>query len=91
MKLYREPSMRLPILHTGFDRGIVNFNQERNYYFMLVLRDYQNNRATYDWTVRGERNNSIKLNNNKQLWDEYLYWQQCLWPLYTPRPARTLL
>ncbi len=89
MKLYREPSMRLPILHTGFDRGIVNFNQERNYYFMLVLRDYQNNRATYEWTVRGERNNSIKLNNNKQLWDEYLYWQQCLWPLHTPRPART--
>ena len=89
LKLYRERDMRLPILHTGFDRGIVTFNEERPYHFCLVLRDYQNNQARYEWTVRGVRDNNIRINNKKQLWDDYLYWQQCLWPLRTLRPAPT--
>ena len=91
MKLYREPDMRLPILHTGFERGIVTFDEERDYHFCLVLRDYQNNQSRYEWTVQGIRQNNIRINRNKKLWDEYLYWQQCLWPLHTRRPAQTSL
>ena len=91
MKLYREPYMRLPILHTDINRGIVTFDQERPYHFTLVLRDYQNNLSRYEWTVRGVRQNNITINRNRQLWDEYLYWQQCLWPLHTLRPAPTSL
>lgn len=91
LKSFREPGMRLPIVHTGFDRGIINFDEERPYRLTYVLRDYQGNESRYDFTVRGVRNNQIRIFKHHKLWNEYLYWQQCLWPLYTPRPARTLL
>lgn len=91
MKSYREDGLRLPILHTGFDRGIVCFNEERPYHLTYILRDYQGNESRYDFTVRGVKDKQITINNNKYLWNDYLYWQQCLWPLYTLRPARTSL
>lgn len=91
LKSFREPGMRLPIVHTGFDRGIINFDEERPYRLTYVLRDYQGNESRYHFTVRGVRNNQIRIFKHHKLWNEYLYWQQCLWPLYTPRPARTLL
>ena len=53
MKSYRERGMRLPILHTNFNRGIVNFNEERPYYLTYILRDYQGNESRYHFTVRG--------------------------------------
>ena len=81
MKSYREPDMRLPILHTGFDRGIVDFNEERPYHITYILRDYQNNQARYDFTVRGQRDSRVHPSKRRQLLNDYLLFQQCLWPL----------
>ena len=89
MKSYREEGMRLPVVHTDFDRGIVTFGEERPYRLTYILRDYQGNQSQYDFVVHGVKNNHIKINKHKRLWNDYLYWQQCLWPLYTLRPART--
>lgn len=88
MKSYREADMRLPILFTGFDRGIITFNEERPYHITYILRDYQNNQARYNFVVRGVKNKKININKNKYLWNDYLYWQQCLWPLHTLRPVQ---
>ena len=85
MKAYREPRMRLPILHTDIHRGIVNFNEERPYRLTFVLRDYQNNQATYHFTVQGLRNKSVHPHAQGTLLDDYRLFWQCLWPYITTK------
>jgi hypothetical protein len=80
MKAYREPHMRLPVLHTDIHRGIVNFNEERPYHLTFVLRDYQNNQATYHIQVQGRRDPSIRQHSRCSLLNDYLLFDQCLWP-----------
>lgn len=81
MKMYREPRMRLPIIRTDLRRGIVSFDEERPYRLTIVLRDYQNNRATYHLTVIGRRDASVRTHaEGKALLDEYRLFRQCLWP-----------
>ena len=84
MKSYREPGMRLPILHTDFSQGIVNFNEERPFHLTYNLRDYQGNWSQYHFTVMGVRDARIKTPRVRcQLLDNYRLFEQCLWPLYT--------
>jgi hypothetical protein len=85
MKAYREPRMRLPILHADIHRGIVNFNEERPYHLTFVLRDYQNNQATYNFTVQGLRNKSVHPHAQGTLLDDYRLFWQCLWPYITTK------
>ena len=85
MKSYREPRMRLPILHTGFDRGIVLFDEERPYHLTYILRDYQNNQARYDFTVRGVRHPGLKPRRQLQMLPDYQLFGQCLWPWVVSR------
>ena len=85
MKAYREPRMRLPILHTDIHRGIVTFNEERPYQMTFVLRDYQNNQATYHFTVMGCRNSSVRQRRHESMLDDYQLFQQCLWPFITTK------
>ena len=84
MKSYREPGMRLPVIHTDFSRGIVNFNEERPYHLTYILRDYQGNQSQYDFMVIGVRDSQIKKPRARcQLLNDYLLFDQCLWPLHT--------
>ena len=53
MKSFREPGNTLPFLQTDEHRGIVDFNEERDYQLEYVLRDYKGNEARYPFTVRG--------------------------------------
>ena len=85
MKTYREPRLRLPILHTDIHRGIVTFNEERPYHLTFVLRDYQNNQATYNLTVIGRRDASVHPHKSGALLDDYRLFRQCLWPLMTTK------
>ena len=82
MKSYREEGMRLPILHTGFDRGIVTFDEQRPYHLTYILRDYQNNTAQYHFTVRGVPDRRVKAPRPlpNRLPNDCQIWQQCLWP-----------
>ena len=82
MKSYREPDLRLPILHTGFDRGIVTFDEERPYHLTYILRDYQGNQSQYNFVVQGRRQKSIKPRRRLTLLDSYQLYGKCLWPLY---------
>ena len=85
MKSYREPGMRLPVLHTDFNRGIVCFNEERPYHLCFVLTDYKGNEARYQFTVRGVPDNRVKphIGASYSLLDDYRLWRQCQWPLRT--------
>ena len=85
MKSYREPGMRLPILHTDFNNGIVNFNEPRLYHLTYILHDFQNNESRYDFTVRGVPDNRIKLHQRRHLLNTYRLYGQCLWPRCTIR------
>ena len=82
MKSYREEGMRLPILHTGADRGIVTFNEERPYQLTYVLRDYQNNTSRYHFIVHGVPDGRVKAYRPRRcfLQGRYQLWKQCLWP-----------
>ena len=80
MKSYREEGVRLPILHTGLDRGIVLFDEERDYQLTYVLRDYHGNQSVYSFTVRGQRDSRIVPRRRWQSLNPYLLFDQCLWP-----------
>jgi hypothetical protein len=82
LKSYREPGMRLPILHTGPDHGIVTFSEERPYHLTYILRDYQGNQAEYHFTVVGRRDSRIpQLRRRLYLRDAMPNWRQIIWPL----------
>lgn len=83
MKSFREPGMRLPILHTNFEQGVVCFSEERPYHLTYVLRDYQGNESRYHFTVRGERFPNIEARPRRQLLDSYRLYRQVTWPLHT--------
>jgi hypothetical protein len=85
MKSYREYGMRLPVLHTDLQRGIITFDEERPYHLTYILRDYQNNQSVYHFTVYGVRNKTIKEPRyyDQTILNPYHLWLQCLWPLYT--------
>lgn len=55
LKSFIEPGCRLPILSAETQHGIVDFNEERDYRFEYILRDYKGNEARYTFTVRGEK------------------------------------
>ena len=86
MKSYKEPGMRLPILHTDFSGGIVTFDEERPYHLTYLLRDYQGNTSQYDFTVIGQRDARIRKPQRRcQLLNPYLLYEQVLWPLHERR------
>ena len=87
MKTYREPDMRLPILHTDLHRGIVNFNEQRPYHLTFLLRDYQGNQSEWHLTVQGVPTALTSSADNLQLLNCYHLFMQCLWPRYSVNPT----
>lgn len=55
LKSYVEPGCRLPVLWADEQRGIINFNEERDYHLEYILRDHQGNEQHYTFTVRGQK------------------------------------
>ena len=55
MKSYIEPGNQLSILYADSLRGVVNFNEERDYQLEYILRDYKGNESHYTFTVHGVR------------------------------------
>ena len=99
MKSFKEPGMRLPLLHTDIHNGYVIFNEERPYHLTYILRDFQNNMSIYHFTVLGVPDRRVKPRASRhngsldsyrpfdsyRILDSYRLWRQCLWPLYTCR------
>lgn len=99
MKSFKEPGMRLPLLHTDIHNGYVIFNEERPYHLTYILRDFQNNMSIYHFTVLGVPDRRVKPRAHRpnrsldsyrpfdsyRILDSYRLWRQCLWPLYTCR------
>ena len=85
MKSYREAGLRLPVLHTNFEQGIVTFDEERPYRMTYILCDYQGNQSRYDFTVRGQRDPRIQAHNRRTLLNAHLLYGQLTWPLRTYR------
>ncbi len=54
MKSYREPGNTLPFLTADANRGIVDFNEERDYHLEYVLRDYKGNEVRRTFTVHAQ-------------------------------------
>ena len=83
MKSYREAGMRLPILHTDFNQGIVTFDEERPYHLTYILRDYQGNQSECHFTVMGRRDPRVTPRRRPQLLNPYQLYDCCLWPLHS--------
>ena len=54
MKSFIEPGNTLPFLTADNNRGIVDFNEERDYHLEYVLRDYKGNEVRYPFTVHAQ-------------------------------------
>lgn len=55
MRSYIQPGVTLPCLKADANRGIVDFNQERDYHLTYVLTDFKGNTSKYSFTVTGKR------------------------------------
>ncbi len=55
LKSFVDPGNTLPFLHTDANRGIVRFDQERDYHIRYELSDYFGNVVTYRFVVKGCR------------------------------------
>lgn len=55
MKSFLAPGVTLPILSADGRRGIVSFDEERDYRFIYILTDFKGNRKEYPFTVKGKR------------------------------------
>lgn len=53
MKSYMEPGIHLSCLQADENRGVIDFNEERDYQLEYILRDYKGNEARYPFTVSG--------------------------------------
>lgn len=55
MRSYVPQGVTLPILQTDEHRGYVNFQEERPYRFMYILRDFMGNESRYEFEVIGKK------------------------------------
>lgn len=55
MKSFVEPGNALPCLMADKNRGLVNFNEERDYHLEYVLRDFKGNEVRYPFTVKARK------------------------------------
>ena len=55
MKSFKEPGNALAFLQTDEQRGIINFNEERDYQLEYILRDFKGNETRVPFTVLGQR------------------------------------
>lgn len=73
MRSYKLPGNRLRLLHTNENRGAVTIDEERDYHFRYVLEDNFGNRSTYQFIVKGKRQD---IPEYKPEADEMLYWNR---------------
>lgn len=73
MRSYKLPGNRLRLLHTNENRGGVTINEERDYHFRYVLEDNFGNRRTYQFIVKGKRQDIPEF---KPEANEMLYWNR---------------
>ena len=73
MRSYKLPGNRLRLLHTNENRGAVTINEERDYHFRYVLEDNFGNRRTYQFIVKGKRQDIPEF---KPEANEMLYWNR---------------
>lgn len=57
MRSFIPPGLRLPMLKADENRGIIDFNEERDYHIKYILRDFHGNISSYSFIVKGEKNN----------------------------------
>ncbi|MFC2516481.1 MAG: M23 family metallopeptidase [Prevotella sp.] len=55
MHSFLYPGMGLQMLSADKNKGIVNFNQERDYHIEYVLTDFKGNTSRYTFTVTGQK------------------------------------
>ncbi len=73
MRSYKLPGNRLRLLHTNENRGAVTIDEERDYHFRYVLEDNFGNRRTYQFIVKGKRQD---IPEYKPEANEMLYWNR---------------
>lgn len=59
LRSFVPPGLRLPMLHTDDSRGVIDFNEERDYRLEYILSDIHGNKSSYVFVVRGERDENI--------------------------------
>ena len=73
MRSYKLPGNRLRLLHPNENRGAVTIDEERDYHFRYVLEDNFGNRRTYQFIVKGKRQD---IPEYKPEANEMLYWNR---------------
>lgn len=60
MRSFAEPGNALPIFYSNNNRGLISFDQERDYQLVYTVTDIFGNTRSYSFTVRGVRQNIPK-------------------------------
>ena len=60
MRSFILPGVTLPVLWGDANRGVIDFNQEREYHITYLLTDYKGNQSKYTFVVTGQKNASVR-------------------------------
>lgn len=89
MKSFIEPGNTLRLLKASNDsRGLVNIDEERDYQFRYVLKDYFGNTSRYRFVVRGKKQPVRPLEHREKYffaWDKTNYLQEPGMTLVVPK------
>lgn len=89
MKSFIEPGNTLRLLKASNDsRGLVNIDEERDYQFRYVLKDYFGNTSRYRFVVRGKKQPIRPLQHREKYffaWDRTNYLQEPGMTLVVPK------
>lgn len=89
MKSFIEPGNTLRLLKASNDsRGLVNIDEERDYQFRYVLKDYFGNTSRYRFVVRGKKQPIRPLEHREKYffaWDKTNYLQEPGMTLVVPK------
>lgn len=89
MKSFADPGNTLRLLKVANDnRGLVTIDEERDYQFQYVLKDYFGNTSRYRFTVRGKRQPVAPTQHREKYlfaWDKVNYLQEPGMTLVVPK------
>ena len=64
MRSFILPGNTLPILKTDATKGIIDFNEEREYQIRYILSDYFGNKTEYPFVVRGVKDSLLLVSDS---------------------------
>lgn len=76
MKSFIDPGNTLPIFKTDGNRGIIDFNEEREYHLEYILRDFHGNASTCSFIIDAQKTSVSSTASHRHNPATYMRWNR---------------